>query len=406
MGILREIPPTAGWPIYFKDILGVLGFGDKGTLEQDFRSYFKVDYVRLTNSGTTAFYLILEALKELSAKKTVIIPSYICPLVPLAIARAGLKAEVCDITGKDFNFDFDKLRRSCAGNEDVLAIVAVHIGGIPVDVDEIRLASGRGAFIIEDCAQSLGALYKGKPVGTLGDVSFFSLCRGKGLTIYEGGVIMSPNRELENRIDYKIELLVRGAFLPEALKIMELFGYWFFYRPQWGWFVFQLPKLFWKLRGRDLKADSDEYNMDFPVYRVSKLRRSIGHLSFHNLGSEIQKQREKAGYYIRHFQDMGGVSVIAEKTGDLATYPFIFLVFDSPGRRLKVYSVLSGSGLGVSQVYSEAVTGYDYLRSIIPDKDSPGGRLIARSALSLSTSVFLRESELERVVKAIKRMLS
>ncbi len=176
MGILREIPPTAGFPLYAKDFLSIcLQKNREGTLEEDFRRYLNVPYAKLTYSGTAAFYLILESLKKVSAKKTVIIPSFVCPLLPLAIHRAGLRVKVCDINKDNFNFDSPKLEALCLNN-DILAIVPVHLAGIPVDFEGIKqIAKDRRIFIIEDCAQALGAAYKDKKAGTVGDFSFFSV---------------------------------------------------------------------------------------------------------------------------------------------------------------------------------------------------------------------------------------
>jgi len=174
MPIFREIPPTAGWTLSLKNIL------EPGSLEQDFKNYLGSGFAQVTYSGTAAFYLILESLKTKSSKKSVVIPSFICPLVPLAIKRAGLKVLVCDIRRDSFDFDQAHLENICADNHDILAIVAVHLGGIPVGLEAIKQAAQRcGAIVIEDCAQASGASYKGKRVGTLGDWSFFSLCRGR-----------------------------------------------------------------------------------------------------------------------------------------------------------------------------------------------------------------------------------
>ncbi len=125
MGIFKEIPPTAGFPLYFKDLLCMFGSRD---LEQDLSDYLGLDYTRLTYSGTAALYLILESLKDLSAKTTVVIPSFVCPLVPLAIKRAGLKIEVCDVGRDSFDFDTVELENLCARNNDIAAIVAGHLG--------------------------------------------------------------------------------------------------------------------------------------------------------------------------------------------------------------------------------------------------------------------------------------
>src|SRR5690606_29866841 len=81
------------------------------------------------------------------------------------------------------------------------AIIAVHLAGWPCDMDPIlELARERGIAVIEDCAQSHGAEYKGRPVGSLGDVGCFSFCQDKILTTAgEGGLLVTNRRDLWDR---------------------------------------------------------------------------------------------------------------------------------------------------------------------------------------------------------------
>ncbi len=148
MSLLREIPPTAGLPIYGKDILsGLFRSYPPESLEKDFKEYLNTPYATITYSGTAAFYLILEALKSVSRKKNVIIPSFICPLLPLAIKKAGLNAVACDINKENFGFELHLLERLCSHN-DTLAIVATHLAGIPVDIDPInQIAKDKKIFL-------------------------------------------------------------------------------------------------------------------------------------------------------------------------------------------------------------------------------------------------------------------
>jgi hypothetical protein len=80
------------------------------------------------------------------------------------------------------------------------AIVAVHLAGWPCEMDEIlALAHARGIKVVEDCAQAQGANYKGKPVGSLGDVAAFSFCQDKIMTTAgEGGMVTTNSAELWN----------------------------------------------------------------------------------------------------------------------------------------------------------------------------------------------------------------
>lgn len=406
MNILKELPPTAGFPFYTKDFLSILLKENwQGSLEDDFKNYLNLPYAQVTCSGTTAFYLILETLKELSYKKTVIIPSFVCPLLPLAIKRAGFKVAICDINKDNFNFDIRQLQDLCSENRDALAIVAVHLGGIPLDFEIIQqIAEKNKIFIIEDCAQSLGAMYKAKLVGTLGDFSFFSLCRGKGLTIYEGGVLTTKKIEYSKNIDNTIKRLVKDDYISEGVKILELFGYWLFYRPQLFWFVFRLPQIFWYWQDEPLKALTEYFTMAFPIHKVSKIRKLIGHINFSRLDKEIDKQRQKVSDYLEGLKDIPGIKLITESPGNLATYPYLTLLFSDPLKRKNALRAFKNSGLGVSQIYASAITDYGYLKDIVGNKVCPNARYLAERHISLTTSAFLKNKDLESVVDIIKKL--
>ena len=348
---------------------------------------------------------ILEAAKDLSPKRTVVIPAYVCPLIPLAIKRAGLKIEVCDISPDRFDYDYRQLENICLKDNDILAIVAVHLAGLPLNFEAIKkITADRGIFIIEDCAQSLGAEYKGMQTGALADFSFCSLCRGKGLTIYEGGVAATNKKEYSVILDNKINLLVKPGGLSEVLKMWELFGYWIFYRPQLAWFVLRIPEFFWQLEGNKLRAVAEYFNEDFPTHKVSKFRMRLGHVTFRRLEQEIIKQREKAAFYLGRLKEVSGVLAIEELPGTSATYPYLTLVFDEPGKREAALKILQYCGLGVSQVYAYAIIDYDYLKAIIPHKDCPNGRSLAAREITLSTSAFLRENEMDSLIAKIKEL--
>mgnify|MGYP001558613598 FL=1 len=404
MSLFKEIPPTAGLPLSLKDLLPIFSHNKPGRLEDDLVEYLKIPYAEITYSGTAAFYIILEALKNISPKKTVIIPSFICPLVPLAITRAGLKVLVCDIEKDSFNFQSYELNKICQENKDILSIVALHLGGIPSGFASIKKSAEENKiFIIEDCAQSLGASYQGKPTGSLGDFAFFSFCRGKGLTIYEGGAITSKP-EFAALIKETAKGIVKNNFLSERLKILELFGYWIFYRPLLFWFVFRLPQIFWELQGKTEKAFIEYFDINFPLHRVSKTRKNIGHNQFPRLNQEIKKQREKAAYYLNKLNGISEIKTITESNGDYSNYPYLTLIFDQPSKRKKALDIFKNSGLGVSRIYLFAITNYSYLKDIYAPEKCPNARALAEKHLTLSTSTFLKNQELDLIIYKLQQI--
>ena len=399
MAIFKEIPPTAGLPLHGQDLASLF---KPGSLEEDLRRYLDVPYARVTCSGTAAFYFILETLKGLSDKKTVVLPSFVCPLVPLAVLRAGLKVELCD-TLPD-RFDLEPLQLQGLGaRRDILAIVAVHLAGVPVDMAPVvKAASACGAFVVEDCAQALGAVHQGRKAGTHGDFSFFSFCRGKGLTLYEGGAAVARQEGHARALARTIERLQRPDPCAEAVKVLELLGYWIFYRPLLFWFVFKLPERYWLRRGDRVRAFGEMFAADFPTHRVSWLRQAVGHASFGRLEEGIARQRETAAEYFKGLRKVPGLRGLMEHPGDTAVYPYVTVVFDSPGARDKALDRLDRLGRGASIIYVHALPDYDYLRTAVTGASAAHGRHLAVSTLTLSTSGFLSTTDREAVLAELK----
>jgi len=406
LSLTREIPPTAGWPIKIRSLIPPLFKRcPKGLLEEDFKKYLNVRCAVLTYSGTAAFYLILESIKKLSDKKTVIIPAFVCPLIPLAIKRAGLKIKPCDINQDNFDFDINKLKEICSEDKDTLAILAVHLGGIPLELETIKkIAKENNIFIIEDCAQSLGAEYQNKKTGSMGEFAFFSLCRGKGLTIYEGGLAVINLAEHAPLLETTAKEIIHQDNLSECLKIVELFAYSIFYRPELFWFAFRLPQIFWQIHNNPIKAMGEYFELYFPMHKVSTFRQYIGHLNFPCLNKEINKQREIIDFYLKGLKDFPGIRPITEPQQTKASYPYLTLIFDTKERRDSALNVFKNSGLGVSQVYLHAITDYVYLKDIVPDTDCTHAQTIAGKTITLSTSTFLNNVDLNNIIKKLKQL--
>ncbi len=406
MSLTREIPPTAGWPIKTRSLIPPLFKKlPKGLLREDFKKYLNVPAALLTYSGTAAFYLILESIKKLSNKKTVIIPAFVCPLIPLAIKRAGLKIMPCDINQDNFDFDVNKLQKICAEDEDVLAILTVHLGGIPLDLLTIKeIAEKDKIFIIEDCAQSLGSEYRNKKTGSFGEFAFFSLCRGKGLTIYEGGLAITNLPGYTQLLNDTSGEIMQRDNLSEWLKITELLAYSIFYRPQLFWFAFRAPQIFWQLRNNPVKAMGEYFDAHFPLHEVSAFREYIGHLNFPYLNKEIVKQREKVNFYLEGLKDLPAIKPITELPQTKASYPYLTIIFTTAEKRNSALNIFKNSGLGVSQVYLRAITDYVYLKEIVPEADCAHARLLAEKTITLSTSTFLNNADLSNVIRKLKQL--
>ena len=145
-------------------------------------------------SGTVALELALRAL-HIGPGDEVILPSYVCAAPWLAIQHVGADACLVDIDRETFNIDPRHVREVVTGK--TRAIIVPHLFGLPADLTELQAI---GVPLIEDCAQTLGALERGRHVGMVGTLTVCSFYATKLLCTGEGGMVLSDNEALLERV--------------------------------------------------------------------------------------------------------------------------------------------------------------------------------------------------------------
>jgi len=166
------------------------------TFEHLFSEYMDINSVS-TSSGTSALHLALNSI-GISKEDQVIIPSYTCIAVALPILYQQANPILVDIRD-DYNISVEEIKKNIA--EKTKAIVVPHMFGYSADLDEIKeLCVDNDIYLVEDCSQSIGALYKGKKVGTVGDISIFSFYATKMITSIKGGMVCTRNKEWIQKI--------------------------------------------------------------------------------------------------------------------------------------------------------------------------------------------------------------
>jgi perosamine synthetase len=148
-------------------------------------------------NGSLALDCALAALK-IGLGDEVILPTFTIISCAAAVIRAGATPALVDCDPLSWNMDVSQIEKKITGNTK--AIMAVHIYGLPVDMDPVlELAERYNLHIIEDAAEAHGLFYKGRPCGSFGDLSTFSFYPNKLVTTGEGGMIVTDNDELANR---------------------------------------------------------------------------------------------------------------------------------------------------------------------------------------------------------------
>lgn len=187
------------------------------TFERRFAQYCQADFAITTTNGTSALHTALAAL-NIGPGDEVICPSYSFIASSFCVLQAGAIPVFADV---DHSHTIDAADAESKITDKTKAIIVVHLYGVVVDMDPINtLAAKHGLYVVEDCAQCLGGRYKGKRVGTLGDVGCFSFAQSKHITTGgEGGAIVTNNEELHWECK---SFRDHGYNVRERIRLLEL----------------------------------------------------------------------------------------------------------------------------------------------------------------------------------------
>jgi hypothetical protein len=211
--------------------------------EQEFARFLGSGHVRTcsTEYGRMALYFILKAM-AFPPGSEIIVPALTFWVVPEIARVAGLKVVFADIDPATFGLSPAAVERAITPN--TRAVLPTHLYGMACEMDPIlELARRYQLKVIEDCAHSLGATYKGRLVGTLGDASFFSFQAFKPLNTYGGGLAWMRDADLAQRVgalaaaeDWPTEKRVEGilrtgywqhTFIRPKVFTYSLFPIWY-----------------------------------------------------------------------------------------------------------------------------------------------------------------------------------
>ncbi|HUT37125.1 MAG TPA: DegT/DnrJ/EryC1/StrS family aminotransferase [Planctomycetota bacterium] len=171
--------------------------GFVGQMEVDYAKHFGVKHAVGFSSGTSAIHAALFAVGVRPGAE-VLTANHNWISAITAVLHAGGTPVLCDVKRGAFHIDPAEIRRKAGPHTK--AVVVTHIWGLPADMDPIlKVARERGLAVIEDCSHAHGAVYKGRLVGTIGDIGCFSLQGSKAIVAGEGGVLVTNSRRLAQR---------------------------------------------------------------------------------------------------------------------------------------------------------------------------------------------------------------
>jgi perosamine synthetase len=433
MRIGRTLPPAAT-PITVTDFAsGVCGLfrGQKelDRFEAELKECFGVKHCFLVSSGKAAFTLILCVLKELSSDRNeVLIPAFTCYSVPSSIVRAGLRVRLCDLSPNCLDFDFAKLSAmlseapppranalpAAAGTGDIpaptrdladasanpaekiLAVVPTHLFGFPADVARLRrLIRDPEIAIVEDAAQGMGESVGDQRLGTLGDVGFFSLGRGKALSVVEGGVILTNRDDLAEGLSGLVGRLPPYG-LPSILKVIF---------KTLTLMVLIYPRLFWVPRSMPfLRLGETFFEPHFPILRMSSFQAGLARHWRKKLGKlrDVRKRKVDRWVAILEATRTYGSHILRNRSLGLLRFP---IRVSDKGTREAVLRESARLGLGIMPVYPTSIDAIPELKGKIADGAFPVAESCARELVTLPTHEYVTEDDVTEVSRILSRVL-
>ena len=172
-------------------------FVNQGPLNERFenkiKKIFDTKYVVTTNNCTTSIFLALKGIK-LNYNDEVVVPNLTWIAVANAVKLAGGKVVLCDVNDKDYNLDFEKLKKII--NKKTKAVIYVHNSGRSGDIRKIsNFLKRKKIILIEDAAEAFYSKYKNSYLGTFGDFGCFSFTPNKLITCGQGGLVICKSKK-------------------------------------------------------------------------------------------------------------------------------------------------------------------------------------------------------------------
>lgn len=191
------------------------------------------------NSGRAALMLALEAMQSVrQGQRTVVVPEYVCPSVVAAVRRVGLEVRVAPVS-RDLNLDVARLGEFV--DAGVLAVIAVHCYGYPVDVGAVQAAvSGGQTYVVDDAAHCLPPPASSAGAGMGGSAGVFSFALSKAISngySGRGGVLIISDAALRDYIDQWWDRAPRGAttLWDDVYFLLTCHGESWFDQIPWRW---------------------------------------------------------------------------------------------------------------------------------------------------------------------------
>lgn len=286
----------------------------------------------------------------------------------------GAKPVFADIDSSTYNIDPEDIRKKITGRTK--AVIPVHFTGQPCDMDEIlKIAGEYGLVVIEDGAHALGAEYKGRKVGSMGDMTTFSFHPVKHITTGEGGAITTNDRELHEKL-----LMFRShGITRDTGKLSRDEGPWYYEQQFMG------------------------YN-----YRMTDIQAALGISQLNKLQKFLERRRKYVKLYNMAFKDTGGIIVPYQMQGVNSAWHLYIIQLELEklrvGRR-EVFEELRTRNIGVN-VHYIPVYYHPHYRTLGYEKGlCPNAERLYERIITLPLFPKMEREDVDCVIKNVKEVV-
>ncbi len=387
--------PSAGTPIGVMDIVNGTVASVNGNsiplFEETVKTFSGKKFCFFVNSGTTALLVTLKVLKTISDRSEVILPAYTAPSLILPIKKSMLKPVLCDISLDTFNADLERLEGTIT--DKTLCVIPVHMFGLACDMKRISgIARKKGAYVVEDAASSLGSKLNAMVTGSFGDIGFYSFNRGKNLSTFAGGCLVTDNDDIAGLIEKEIAKLP-SLSLKSKIKIMV---------KTVALSLAVRPVLFTLLHSIISRFKHNTLHPDFESFEYTTFQAGLGYSLFQRSNYIFENRNKKGMFLYDSLKGLNGIKlpeILHDSNPVFNQFP---LLIDDQERRDFLFDEISRIGVECTILYPYPVhkshdLGYDLSRD--PFKNAS---YMAERLLLIPTHHFVSMSKLEDIVELIR----
>lgn len=324
--------------------------------EIGFADYIGADHATTVSNGTVALHLAMAAL-GIGSGDEVIVPTLTYIASVNTIMQTGASVVYAESLADTWNVSVADIKARITPNSK--AVMVVHLYGLACDMDAIvALCKEHNLLLIEDCAEAFGSLYKGRHVGTFGDVATFSFFGNKTITTGEGGMVVCKDKEVHDR-----------ACHLKSQGVSKTREYW---------------------------HDELAYN-----YRMTNICAAIGLAQLERADETIAQKRQLADWYREALEGLP-LSLHAEPEGYRHSYWMCSILLDDAAQRQPLRDRLKENGVETRPLFPPAHT----MPHCKTEEDFPVAQSLGSRGVNLPSYPTLTREQVQQVADEIRAYFS